>query len=42
MNTIMLDGKKAVAESIVYGAFDLIEKRAKEEALASSRRHSRT
>jgi small subunit ribosomal protein S7 len=33
MNTIMLDGKKAVAESIVYGAFDLIEKRAKEESL---------
>ena len=33
MNTIMLAGKKAVAERIVYGAFDLIEKRAKEEAL---------
>ena len=33
MNTIMLGGKKATAESIVYGAFDLIEKRAKEEAL---------
>ena len=33
MNTIMLDGKKAVAESIVYGAFDLIEKRAKEESI---------
>jgi small subunit ribosomal protein S7 len=33
MNTLMLGGKKAVAENIVYGAFDLIEKRAKEEAL---------
>jgi len=33
MNTIMLAGKKAVAERIVYGAFDLIEKRAKEESL---------
>ena len=28
MNNIMLDGKKSVAEGIVYGAFDLIEKRA--------------
>lgn len=29
MNVVMLDGKKSVAESIVYGAFDLIEARAK-------------
>ncbi len=28
MNNIMLDGKKSVAEGIVYGAFDLIEQRA--------------
>jgi small subunit ribosomal protein S7 len=28
MNNIMLDGKKSVAEGIVYGAFELIEKRA--------------
>ncbi len=28
MNNIMMDGKKSAAESIVYGAFDLIEKRA--------------
>jgi small subunit ribosomal protein S7 len=27
MNNIMLDGKKSVAEGIVYGAFELIEKR---------------
>ena len=31
MNCIMLDGKKAVAESIVYGAFDTIEQRTKED-----------
>jgi small subunit ribosomal protein S7 len=29
MNSLMEDGKKSVAESIVYGAFDLIEGRAK-------------
>ena len=28
MNNIMVDGKKSIAEGIVYGAFDLIEKRA--------------
>ena len=28
MNNIMHDGKKSVAEGIVYGAFELIEKRA--------------
>jgi len=33
MNTIMVDGKKATAERIVYGAFDLIEERAKKEPL---------
>jgi ribosomal protein S7, bacterial/organelle len=27
MNSIMRDGKKSAAESIVYGAFDVIEKR---------------
>ncbi len=27
MNNIMLDGKKSIAEGIVYGAFELIEKR---------------
>lgn len=29
MNSIMYDGKKSVAESIVYGAFDIIESRTK-------------
>jgi len=33
MNSIMYDGKKSAAEAIVYGAFDLIEQRAKTEPL---------
>ncbi|MFC3053365.1 30S ribosomal protein S7 [Kordiimonas pumila] len=33
MNSLMLDGKKSVAERIVYGAFDKIESRAKSEPL---------
>ena len=33
MNTIMSHGKKSTAEQIVYGAFDLVEERAKTEAL---------
>lgn len=33
MNSLMLDGKKSTAESIVYGAFDKIEERAKSDAL---------
>jgi small subunit ribosomal protein S7 len=33
MNTVMTRGKKSVAERIVYGAFDLIETRAKQEPL---------
>ena len=33
MNNIMEDGKKAVAEAIVYGAFDVIEKKSKQSAL---------
>jgi small subunit ribosomal protein S7 len=33
MNTIMSDGKKSTAEAIVYGAFNLIENRAKQEPL---------
>ena len=33
MNSIMYDGKKSVAESIVYGAFDIIESRAKANPL---------
>jgi small subunit ribosomal protein S7 len=31
MNSVMLDGKKAVAEGIVYGAMETIEQRAKRE-----------
>ncbi len=31
INGLMLDGKRSVAERIVYGAFELIEKRSKEE-----------
>ncbi len=34
MNNIMLDGKKSVAERIVYGALDNIEARAKKDPLA--------
>jgi small subunit ribosomal protein S7 len=33
MNSIMYDGKKSVAEAIVYGAFDVIEQRLKGEPL---------
>ena len=33
MNSIMYDGKKSAAESIVYGAFDSIESRAKANPL---------
>jgi small subunit ribosomal protein S7 len=33
MNSVMLDGKKAVAEGIVYSALDVIEEKAKKEPL---------
>jgi small subunit ribosomal protein S7 len=33
MNTVMYEGKKSVAENIVYGAFDLIEEKMKTEPL---------
>ncbi|MDM9629332.1 30S ribosomal protein S7 [Rhizobium sp. S152] len=33
MNAIMLDGKKSVAESIVYGAFDSVANKSKQEPL---------
>src|SRR3954451_20608919 len=33
MNTVMYQGKKSVAETIVYGAFDLIEGKTKSDAL---------
>src|SRR5690348_2916803 len=31
MNTVMTRGKKSIAERVVYGAFDLIAQRAKED-----------
>ena len=31
INKLMLDGKKSLAQSIVYGAFDLIQERTGEE-----------
>ncbi|PCI63133.1 MAG: 30S ribosomal protein S7 [Kordiimonadales bacterium] len=34
MNSLMYDGKKSVAERIVYGAFDKVEQRAKSDPLA--------
>jgi small subunit ribosomal protein S7 len=34
MNTIMYEGKKSVAESIVYGALDSVETKAKTDPLA--------
>ena len=33
MNSVMLDGKKSVAESIVYGALEAVEARAKKEPI---------
>jgi small subunit ribosomal protein S7 len=33
MNAIMLDGKKSVAENIVYGAFDVVHGKSKQEPL---------
>jgi small subunit ribosomal protein S7 len=33
MNIVMRDGKKSTAEKIVYGAFDVIHERAREEPL---------
>ncbi len=33
MNVVMQDGKKAVAEQIVYGAFDVVQDRTREDPL---------
>ncbi len=33
VNSIMYDGKKSVARSVVYGAFDIIEDRTKKDAI---------
>ncbi len=34
MNSIMYEGKKSVAEAIVYGAFDVIENKTRQDPLA--------
>ncbi|WP_034998874.1 30S ribosomal protein S7 [Beijerinckia mobilis] len=34
MNSIMYDGKKSIAEAIVYGAFDIIEQKAHNDPIA--------
>lgn len=34
INKVMLNGKKATAESIVYGALDIVEQREKQEPIA--------
>jgi small subunit ribosomal protein S7 len=34
MNSVMYQGKKSVAEKIVYGAFEIIEQKAKQDPLA--------
>jgi small subunit ribosomal protein S7 len=36
MNNLMLDGKKSVAESIVYGALDTMQTRAKADPCSCS------
>ena len=33
VNRIMLDGKKGTAQKILYGAFEIVEKKTGEEAL---------
>lgn len=38
INTMMIDGKKSIAEHILYDAFELIEQRAKEEAIGIFKR----
>ena len=43
MNRLMHEGKKSVAEGIVYGAFDrIVETRAKQDPLARLPRRART
>lgn len=39
MNAVMLHGKKSVAESIVYGALDVIEAKAKSETSLKTYQH---
>jgi small subunit ribosomal protein S7 len=37
VNSLMYDGKKSIAEKIVYGAFDIIEQKAKSDPLVMFR-----
>ena len=39
MNNLMVDGKKSVAESIVYGAFERVEGKLKRAPVAVSYTH---
>ena len=40
MNIVMLDGKKSTAEQILYGAFDEIESKTRNDPLAMFRRRA--
>ena len=42
INNLMERGKKSVSESILYGAFDIIERRSKSRRLKCSRKPSIT
>jgi small subunit ribosomal protein S7 len=42
MNSIMRAGKKSVAESIVYGALEIIEGKTKQNPVSISSRRSTT
>lgn len=42
MNNLMIDGKKSVAESIVYNALDRVQTRLKREPLEASTKRSTT
>ena len=35
MNSLMEDGKKSVAENIVYGAFDIVQQKSKQDPIAA-------
>jgi len=35
VNNVMLDGKKSIAQNIVYGAFDIVKEKTGKEALAA-------
>ena len=39
VNSIMLDGKKGVAQKVVYGAFDIIKEKTEKEPLEIGRAH---